>query len=85
METNETMKATLWREAEAAVQQVLEKLQAMKEGDLKVVEEHVLTTCQEAQFQVELLLDHLNHYVVQHIYLRWTFSSSLLIEYSFGK
>lgn len=44
METNETMKATLWREAEAAVQQLIERLQGMKEGDLKAVEEQVLTS-----------------------------------------
>ncbi len=44
METNEKMKATLWREAEAAVEQFLESLQGVKEGELKAVEEHLLSS-----------------------------------------
>jgi hypothetical protein len=41
METNETLKTALWLQAEMELQHIMERVQALAEGDLKGLEEQV--------------------------------------------
>ena len=41
METNETLKTALWHQAEMELQHIMERVQALAEGDLKGLEEQV--------------------------------------------